>query len=349
MNDLEPTLRPQVRFYGMDNLRTWTCFMVVLSHLILPYFASTHGVFWFTPQLPNEVIPYFLAFPVVAVVSVVAMSLFFLISGYFVPSSYDRQGFSLFLVKKSERLLLPAIVCYIFFNLLFPVPLMHIWFLELLFLFCLVYALIRRFTSIRIKEGSGFSPYVLIGVSILVGVVSIFIRLKYPTGYIYQKYFIYIEPGKLISYIVSFTLGIFARRKGWFYPVAKRNILVFSIVSLAIAVLYFATGVLDDTNYMYSRKYILVECSLGILVSFLLIWIVNLYANRTNRYTSFLSRNCMGIYLFHLPILYGVQKLTETWALYFPVKFLCISLTVLLLSTLVSALARKIPYVNKCI
>lgn len=338
-----------VRLYGMDNLRTFTCLSVLLSHLVLPYLQSFAGVFWFTPSLPNEQIPFAIVLPLFFFVNIVAMSLFFMISGYFFPTSYDKQGFSVFLKKKAQRLLLPSIFCYIFFNLLFPVPLMHIWFLEILFLFSVVYALIRMYTGFKIKEGSSFSTIVLIAFSLLIGVVSIFIRYKYPSGYIIQKYFIYIEPGKMLSYIAAFTLGIIARRKGWFYPVEKKNIGILTLFSLLFVALCTVTGSVNDTDYMYSRKYVLMECSLGILISFILIWVVNRWGNKTNRLISFVSENCMGIYLFHLPILYFLQKLTETWQIYFPLKFLGLSVTVLLLATLVSTLVRKIPYVNRCI
>lgn len=350
MSELQTTQQNRgVRFYGMDNLKTFACLSVVIGHLLIPYVESFRGRFWFSPSLPNETMPFLIFYPVLFFVNVVAMSLFLTISGNFVPSSYDKQGFSLFMKKKVMRLLLPTLFSYLFFNFLFPVPLYHFWFLEILFVFCLFYALIRRYTSFRIKEKGSLSPILLIAISVLVGVATIFLRYKFPTGYVCRYYIFYLEVGKIISYVVAFVLGVIAYRKGWFFPVPKRNFWIISAVAIAILVVYIVTGVRDDVAYLDSRKYTLVECSLGILVTFALIWAVNLYANKSNRLTSFLSENSMGIYLFHLPILCLVQRFTASWEIYFPLKFVGISFVVILLSVVISYLVRKIPYVNKCI
>ena len=56
---------------------------------------------------------------------------------------------------------------------------------------------------------------------------------------------------------------------------------------------------------------------------------------------STLSDNIMGIYIFHVPLLYYVQTYTSTWEFYFPLKFVLIFLTVFSLALGMSMLLRK--------
>ena len=77
-----------------------------------------------------------------------AVPLFFLISGYFVPKSFDRQGFWPFIGKKVLRLIVPVVaVTALLTTLGGQLEAGHTWFLESLFLFCLCYALIRLATK----------------------------------------------------------------------------------------------------------------------------------------------------------------------------------------------------------
>ena len=83
------------------------------------------------------------------------MGLFFLISGYFVPASYDKQGASVFVLKKLIRLGIPLLVMGGLLSVLSgKLEIGHMWYIESLLVFCLLYALIRQFCKPAIDHCS---------------------------------------------------------------------------------------------------------------------------------------------------------------------------------------------------
>ena len=100
------------------------------------------GGWAYTPSNPAEVMPWIWHF--FSVNAAFFMGLFFLISGYFVPASYDKQGASIFVQKKLIRLGIPLLVMGGLLSVLsgkFEIG--HMWYIESLLVFCLLYALIR--------------------------------------------------------------------------------------------------------------------------------------------------------------------------------------------------------------
>ena len=74
------------------------------------------------------------------------MGLYFLISGYFVPSSFDKQGTGRFVKKKLMRLGIPWLLMGGLLSVLAgKLETGHMWFVESLLFFCLLYAVIRQF------------------------------------------------------------------------------------------------------------------------------------------------------------------------------------------------------------
>lgn len=216
------------RLFGLDNLKWFVILLVVLVHMVISYVDLMQGAEWyFHPTIASEIIPYAISYPLIMFMSTVSMPTFFLISGYFVPSSYDKQGFSIFLKKKISRLLVPALVVYIVCQLLFPVDMLHIWFLEMLFFFCLLYALIRRFGNVKINEteDNPLSIGRLYGALLLFGVLVMLVRMKFPVYSFIHYGPIYFEPAQLPNFVVAFFVGVLSRRYGWF-RVNKRGLLI---------------------------------------------------------------------------------------------------------------------------
>ena len=88
------------RLSYLDNLKVFLTVLVIFHHAGQAY--GDGGGWAYTPSNPAEVMPWIWHF--FSVNAAFFMGLFFFISGYFVPASYDKQGASLFVRKKLMRL-----------------------------------------------------------------------------------------------------------------------------------------------------------------------------------------------------------------------------------------------------
>ena len=100
----------------------------------------------YTPSNPAEFMPWIWHF--FSTNAAFFMGLYFFISGYFVPRSFDKQGTKQFVHKKLLRLGVPLLFMGGIISILSGKPeIGHMWFVESLLVFCLIYALIRQWVQ----------------------------------------------------------------------------------------------------------------------------------------------------------------------------------------------------------
>ena len=166
------------RLLYLDNLKVCLTVLVIFHHAGQAY--GDGGGWAYTPSNPAEVMPWIWHF--FSVNAAFFMGLFFLISGYFVPASYDKQGASIFVQKKLIRLGIPLLVMGGLLSVLsgkFEIG--HMWYIESLLVFCLLYALIRLIC--KPIDGKCSSKPTIIGLLIfggIMGIGSYLIRLVSP-------------------------------------------------------------------------------------------------------------------------------------------------------------------------
>jgi surface polysaccharide O-acyltransferase-like enzyme len=178
------------------------------------------------------------------------MGLFFLISGYFVPRSFDRKGPLMFLRDRFKRIGLPLL----FFSLLIIGPInylmqpvqmslgafirglyesswqglfWHLWFLAHLLLYGAVYALWRLATRRRPTQASPirFVPnhWAILSFTLVLALASWLVRIWYPIDRWEPLFFIIpAEIAHLPQYVGLFALGIMAYRGDWFRRLPAR-------------------------------------------------------------------------------------------------------------------------------
>lgn len=96
------------RLYGLDNLKIFLTALVMLHHLSITYGASGS---WYYREAGDEVtLTAALLTIFTAVNQTFFMGLFFFISGYFTPGSYDRKGAGRFWADRLLRLGIPLLV-----------------------------------------------------------------------------------------------------------------------------------------------------------------------------------------------------------------------------------------------
>lgn len=334
------------RNYGLDNLKLVICLIVVTAHTMLPYTDLYYG-WYFTPSLPWEKMS---VNYLINTNNLLSMPIFFIVAGYFVPTSYDKQGFGTFVWKKIKRLLIPAIVVFACCKIFIPASIFHVWFLQMLFLFCLIYALFRYLTKWRIKEDYKLdvSLPLLIGCFLIICAVNLIIRQKYLVSHFTVLFDVfYFEPARLSQYFLSFLFGIIARRLDWFKSESKLLIIEIGVVILLYIVI--RSIFLNENNYIGSRLYTIMEACAIIFSGYMIIWFFNKFLNKSTSFIASLSENSLGIYLFHVPLLYYVQTYTKTWEIYFPLKLALILLFVIGTSYLLSFLLRKSKFIRQFI
>ncbi len=328
------------RNYGLDNLKMTICLIVVMAHTMLPYTHMSLPWFFF-PALPNEEFSFNL---LTQFNHQHSMPIFFMIAGYFIPSSYDKQGFGTFLWKKTKRLLIPAFVM-LTYCLVFIQPIYHVWFLQMLFFFCLLYALFRKLTQWRTPEGCKVPLTIplLLGICFIVCVITLIVRIKYNVTYYSIPFgILYFEPARLPQYLMVFIFGIVARRFDWFKFNSKRQLISLGILVFIVTIIMFVR--INEFNYIGSRLYTILDSILCICTSLLIIWIYNHYITQTNHFIASFTENSLGIYLFHIPILYYIQTYTKMWKIYFPLKLTLILTVTLTSAYLLSYLLRKLKF-----
>ena len=91
------------RMYWIDNLRIFLCILVVVYHSARAY--GLWSGYWFV----KEEITSPLITPFFAINAAFLMSIFFFLSAYFMPPSYDKKGSPKFGDDRSKKMLIPLI------------------------------------------------------------------------------------------------------------------------------------------------------------------------------------------------------------------------------------------------
>lgn len=335
------------RQYYLDNLKVFLTILVIFHHAGQAY--GDGGEWAYTPSNPAEVMPWIWHF--FSVNAAFFMGLFFLISGYFVPTSYDRQGGRVFVQKKLVRLGIPLLVVGGLFSVLTgKLEIGHLWYVESLLVFSLVYALIRRFFQ-PITDDCSSKPTIT-GLLILGGVMGIgsyFIRQVSP-----QDHWIWplgiiplpMEPAHYLQYVMMFAIGVLARRFHWLTKMSNTTGLLSLIIGSLLALgVYLRDG--GPWNDFVSRWFGIYESLLCVFISMGLLWLFRQYFASTSSFKRWCAAQSYGAYIVHLPLMLCIQHVFDSvWMGTFG-KFMFIGVVTTILSFTATWLLRMIPGVKK--
>jgi len=228
-----PTPAPQ-RYSFLDNLKTTLTGLVITFHVCSSF---REGAWYLTivdgPGAKNTIL---IAFTLVC--QSFFMTLFFLISGFFAASSFDRKGREEFVRSKIKRLLLPFIVCSC---TIYPItaviefqikddPIIYFphasvtWYLIWLFIFCLVYSTLVDGSSPSVETTGALDAeaeeydlpkrktrlmygFFVCGIGMLVFAMVVVDNMFYGMP---------VAVGSFVCDILMFIVGITAYRRKWF-------------------------------------------------------------------------------------------------------------------------------------
>ena len=337
------------RLYFLDNLKVGLTVLVIMHHAGQAY--GDGGGWAYTPSNPAEVLPWIWHF--FSTNAAFFMGLYFFISGFFVPGSYDRQGARLFVRKKLLRLGVPLLFMGGIISILSgKIEIGHMWFVESLLVFCLIYALVRQRVRPVGKDCSSKPTIVgLLAVALLMGVGSHLIRQESPQDHWIWPFGVIplpLEPAHYLQYVMMFVLGILACRFKWLEKMTNGTGLATLLIGVALA----AGNYLRDGgawNAFVWKWFGIYESLMCIFISFGLLWLFRQYASASSRFLRWCAAQSYGAYVFHLLLMLVLQNAFDgVWMGAFG-KFLFIGIVTTILSFVLTWLVRMIPGVKRVI
>ena len=335
------------RICYLDNLKVCLTVLVIMHHAGQAY--GNGGGWAYTPSNPEEFMPWIWHF--FSTNAAFFMGLYFFISGYFVPKSFDKQGSKQFVHKKLLRLGVPLLFMGGIISILSrKLEIVHMWFVESLLVFCLVYALIRHWVS-PIDKACSSKPTIigLLVVALLMGIGSYFIRQVSPQDHWIWPFGIIplpIEPAHYLQYVMMFILGILAYRFQWLDKMSNVTGATALLIGLCLATgNYLRDG--GPWNAFVWQWFGIYESLMCVFISFGLIWLFREFVNASSRCWQWCAAQSYGAYVFHLLLMIVLQNVVDSiWMGAFG-KFLFIGIVTAILSFLLTWIVRMIPGVKK--
>ena len=334
------------RLYYLDNLKVCLTVLVIMHHAGQAY--GDGGGWAYTPSNPAEHMPWIWHF--FSTNAAFFMGLYFFISGYFVPRSLDKQGTKQFVQKKLIRLGIPLFFMGAIISVLTGKPeIGHMWFVESLLVFCLIYALIRKWVA-PIDTACSSKPTIigLLIVSLLMGVGSYFIRQVSPQDHWIWPFGIIplpMEPAHYLQYVMMFVLGILAYRFQWLDKMSNGTGFTILLIGITLAVgNYLRDG--GPWNAFVWQWFGIYESLMCVFISFGLIWLFREYVSGTSRSWQWCAAQSYGAYVFHLLLMIILQNVVDSiWMGAFG-KFLFIGIVTTILAFLLTWIVKMIPGVK---
>jgi glucan biosynthesis protein C len=371
--------RMSQRLAYLDSLRVFLTILLVVFHTSIAYGAAGS---WILEDVDKSHVNVTMVLLTIftAVCQSFFMGLFFFISSYFIPTSYERKGTIRFLRDRLIRLGIPLLIYYFvigpmtvwfakfryqqtlaqFYNInvwsfrwTFFGP---TWFLEASIYFALLYILFRFIVKGRPEQKKSIlfpSGKTLFVVAVVVGLTAFLIRLVYPTG----KGPLELQLGYFPSYILLFIAGIIAQRQGWLACIPEKLQQIWKWIAICLIPMLplglILTGALDgQVNFdgglnIQAFFYAMWEpfVCLGIILS-LLSWFRRRF-DTINIYSKWLSDNAYTVYLIHPPIIVGWTLVFHEIDLPAIIKWIAVSALSVAICFVVASMIRMFPYVKR--
>ncbi len=321
------------RIFYLDNLRTFLTALVICHHLAIAHGASG-GWYYKAPPPEGSIAPVLLTFFAVINQSFF-MSLFFMVSAFFTPLSYDKKGPGLFLKDRLTRLGIPLLVYFFLLNpsvvyLVFRFEgriqegyldfMIHnllrvsgtgpLWFVMSLLIFAAAYVALRVALPAREKGEEHVLPLptnlqiliFLIGI----GLITFLVRLRFWVGWNVMNLQIAYFP----LYICMYVFGVWACRYSWLDDLKNKQVNLWfgiSVGMIAMMPIVMALGgALDGGTKIFEggaswQAFVYATCEpvLCIGISMKLLMVFRNRCTMENRLTRAMAKSAYTAYIIH--------------------------------------------------
>jgi glucan biosynthesis protein C len=371
------------RLLFVDNMRVFLTILVLMHHTMIIYAGS--GSFLYT-EGRQDTITSVIGGWFCGVNQAYFMSLFLLISAYFVPGSYDRKGAGHFVKDRLIRLGIPLIIYSWIISPLSWVVITGVtqgqirpwwtylpgvgdavigagplWFVEVLLIFSLAYVLWRRFFRPNppvppVETESRFPGNAAIALfALLLGVASFAVRLWMPVGSSFSL--LNLQFPFFVLYIALFVVGLIAYRRNWLLGLPDATGRLWLRIAIVLILLFvpmaLAAGAMENDQsfrggwYWQAMAYALWESFVCFGMCIGLIYAFRRYLNRQGRLAKFLSPNAYTAYLIHAQVITATALLLRNVDLYPLLKYGVAIAVAVPLSFVLGNLIRKLPYTDR--
>ncbi|MFK7692344.1 acyltransferase [Paenibacillus sp. HJGM_3] len=371
------------RLVYLDRLKIFMTVLVVLHHTAITYGGAGS---WFYYEHQDNVVVNTLLTMFTAVNQSFFMGLFFFISGFVTPASYDRHGAANFLKGRLVRFGIPLL-----FYMLVIAPLLQyvssghegslgqfiqeeivsnplrgvmgfevgpLWYLEALLLFVAGYALVRRLTAGTTRRHRlDLSPRLMAGYVVIVAAANFVVRLAYPVG----EEILNLQLAYFPAYIGLFMAGVAAYRGKWLQQLTQgaarkwKWAVLALIVSMAAGMALGGAMEGDISVFMggvswQSAFYATLDPLMGLGISYVLLVSFRERCNGTaTKSTGWLSTNAFLVYILHALFVTYVAFALRDLEWNPMIKFVLVGCAAVLLSYTAASLIRRIPGVKKVV
>lgn len=386
------TGRPKAaaRLLYVDNLRIVLTALVVLHHTAVTY-GNIPAWYYTEPAKDGSglLLDVFVMFN-----QAFFMGFFFMIAGYFTPPSYGRKGTRPFLRDRLKRLGIPLLAFILLIRPLasfsgytalraefaeqgkdLPYWLYYVlswdagpmWFVEVLLVFSLVYALVRQRRARHLAGPGGgvataglaperdprpLRPFALVSFTLGLALATYLWRFVVPSG-TYVPFLGLPTPSFLPQYASFFVIGVLAHRHGWPQTLSRRvgrvGFVVATVATLAYlpVVITAGDGALDGHGSWQSLAGAAWESTFSVGVVLGLTVLFRERFNRQGPFGNFLSRHAFAVYLTHAAVLVGLGYAFRWLHTLAAVKFALVAVLALPLCWAVAYAVRRLPRADR--
>jgi len=371
------------RVFFVDYLRAAIITLVILHHLAVAYSAST-GFYYVEPTSDYPTLVVLIIFQLLN--QAWFMGLFFLISGYFSPSSFDRKGSKQFAKDRLIRLGIPLLIFSILVEPLtlllglshMPAALLAkvgitlpltwrnyvrfigpgpLWFVAMLLVFDFGYvgyrvAFAKGNTAIQQTRSTPFPKCrTIAGYILLLALTSWLVRTVVPIA----TYVVFFPTlGYLPEYVSFFIIGTMASRNDWFREVSSSVAKRVGIVALAATIVLFPIALTGgDAHFLggvtwQSAVYSLWDSTFAVGISLALIVFFRHFLDRDGKFRNFLYKQSYGVYVIHVLVIVVISAIVLQGIILYPLlKFALAAAITVPLCWGVAYLVRKIPLADR--
>jgi glucan biosynthesis protein C len=343
--------------------------LVVLIHTGVTYgaigswdFVEAHDVLWLSV----------LTTTINSLSQSFVLGAFFFISAYFLPRSLAKKGPARFLLDRLTKLGIPYLLYYF---LIMPVLValgdwgegepfslgsyIHdcnsgpLWFIEALFLFTLVYLiirLVRRSPGRKLFARGLPSPSAILTYILAAAVLGFTTRLVFPIGWTFHN----LQLGFFPMYIILFAAGIKAGEERWLENISELKLAPWLPVAAVGMILYLPIMILGGalTNEgkpflggvtWQAAAYALWEAAVGTSLFIITLVLVARRRWRSTGVGASYTGASFGIYLMHAMVIIPLAVAMHPLALHPALKWILLSLCGVYLPWTLTLALRKIP------
>lgn len=361
------------RFGYVDNLKVVLVIGVIVGHATLAWTGV--GVWVFDEPHVRE--PLLSVLTLASVVGALfAIPLFFLLAGMFTPTSLARKGTGRFVIDRTLRLGIPMLFFIIFLSpiveyvdpdnadwdqgfgpfitfIWWPPAPGPTWFLGVLLLFSVVYAVFRAFHPRRPTGGSRPRVSQLATAAAMIALASYVIRLAIPLGVEVWR----LALGQAPAWAVGFALGVAGAECGWQFPLdpgigklVRRTAWTSAIACVGFIAVAMATGGdIDDFAGGGTWQSLITAALEGVIVVSVSLWLIDLFQRRFDHQSSTavgMARSAYAAFVLHQVVLVGLVLATRLVPWPPEVEYLSVAVAGVAASFGLAALLLRVPWLD---